>query len=491
MWFGDETWTMLTVRALASTGVACVPEALGSSLAHSNGFVNGSIWLSGIIYGIPANVFASIASPVEIGRVITLMLSLVMLFVVYRVAFTITVSPLSSAFGVFLLVLTNAFYFSSHSARLDLITGLAVILYVLLLIRAYNASHNPSGSSMTRWSFILSFLSVLSLAVYVHVPTLILLPALYTLWVTGAFRSVRGWAAMALGSASAMLLLLVPYYLTNGSITLLGHGYNQYYNVANSLPILHPFSWQVQKINTIDRAIQLWQVAWPLVSVLVIAIAAHFGLRQRFSSKASFLLSISFLAIVSWMLAEGPAVFYNIHILPVLSVAAAVVITQILERYSQSSTFQWSVALIALALFIAVNISQHRMGEIGSRITSENHEAVHALIDPIISTSYSSLVLTDQPALDEIAGTHGVRLMTNHLLLFGEENKPLPNILREKGVDYLLLYSTVKWQSPFRPIADSLYTLVGQRIGILTDQARNYDELNANEKDTLRLYKAR
>ena len=81
MWFGDESWTMLTVRALARTGIARVPEALGSSLAHSNGLINGSIWVSGLIYGIPAAIFSAIASPVAIGRTITLFVSLLTLYV--------------------------------------------------------------------------------------------------------------------------------------------------------------------------------------------------------------------------------------------------------------------------------------------------------------------------------------------------------------------------------------------------------------------------
>src|SRR5438270_11205922 len=76
MWFGDETWTMLTVREIARSGIARIPEALGSSLAHSNGFVNGCVWISGFIYGLPALLFSSLASPVAIGRTITFLISL-------------------------------------------------------------------------------------------------------------------------------------------------------------------------------------------------------------------------------------------------------------------------------------------------------------------------------------------------------------------------------------------------------------------------------
>ncbi len=130
------------------------------------------------------------------------------------------------------------------------------------------------------------------------------------------------------------------------------------------------------------------------------------------------------------------------------------------------------------------------MGAVGARLVRGNDSAIHSLIDPIASPAHPPLVLTDEPAIDEIAADSGVRLMTNHLLLFGGENRPLAEILLEHQVNYLLLYSTTRWHSPFRAIADSLFTLVSTRTGTLTDQARTYDEPDWNEIDTLRLYKA-
>jgi len=134
MWFGDESWTMLTVRALARSGVARVPEALGSSLSHSNGLINGSIWLSGLMYGVPAILFSNAASTVVIGRAITFILSVVSLFFVYRLALRLGASSTASMIGVMALVISNVFYFSSHSARLDVLTGLAVLMYMFLLV---------------------------------------------------------------------------------------------------------------------------------------------------------------------------------------------------------------------------------------------------------------------------------------------------------------------------------------------------------------------
>ena len=131
------------------------------------------------------------------------------------------------------------------------------------------------------------------------------------------------------------------------------------------------------------------------------------------------------------------------------------------------------------------------MGTIGERLVNGNKAAIGSLIEPITSLTQPPLILTDEPAEHKIAGEPNARLMTNHLLLFGEENKPLPDILREQPVDYLLLYSGAHWRSPFRPIADSLYTLSGERVGTFTDLGRTYDAPHWNEFDTLRLYKAK
>ena len=488
MWFGDETWTMLTVRALARSGVACVPEALGSSLAHSNGLVNGSIWISGLIYGVPAAIFAHMASPVAIGRIITFVLSLLTLFFVYRLGTRLGAPKPAALTGVFALVISNAFYFSSHSARLDLITGLVVLLFFFFLMIVFERMSN--GARITRFAFLIPFLAALSLAVYVHVPALIILPAIYSLWKLGAFRRWQTIALSIAGFASSAILILGIYWITTGSLSLLGTGYNQYYNVANSLPVLHLRSWRVQKINTIDRAVQVWEVAWPVVLAIAFGIAARIW-EQRHNARAPrdqrerFFFANVILLLLSWGLFGGPAVFYNIHVLPVMAVCGAVLIAPLV----QNRVNVIMPLLIVIAIFSI--LSQERLGAAGERLVTANQHAIHVLVDPISSATHPPLILTDEPAIDEIAANPNARLMTNHLLLFGSENKPLPKILREYHVDYLLLYSTVRWHSPFRHIADSLYTLSGERTGTLTDQARSYDDPMWNEIDTLRLYKAK
>ncbi len=485
MWFGDESWTMLTVRALAHSGVARVPEALGSSLSHSNGLINGSIWLSGLIYGAPAVWFSALATPVAVGRTITLVIALLSCVVVFRLLRRIGASSGNSCIALLALIASDAFFFSSHSARLDVITGFAILLYLFLTLRIFNSA-NTSPSSF----FLFGFIIVASLTIYVHVPTLIALPALYSAYKFGALRKWQNTVATASGAVAAVVIIVLAYWLSTGSFDLLGKGYNQYYNVANSLPVLHPFSWQVQKINTIDRAIQVWDVAWPVVLLIVIGVALRLWKRTPFTKLELFILINVFLIVVSWMLFEGPAVFYNIHVLPVLAVAGGILVAPAFGKPLPKTT-SWSLGIAFTAFAIVTIITGNDRAEVGKRLVSSNERAIHTLVGPIASFASPPIVLTDEPAENEIAGMRGVRLMTNHLLLFGEENRPLAEILNEKRVDYLLLYSTDRWHSPFRQIADSLYEFEGEQIGTLTDQARTYSEPRWNELDTLRLYKAK
>jgi hypothetical protein len=487
MWFGDESWTMLTVRALARTGIARVPEALGSSLAHSNGLVNGSIWLSGLIYGVPAAILSAVANPVAIGRTITSVVSFVTLYVVYKLSRRLGASPDASLIGVFLLVISNAFFFSSHSARLDTLTGLAVLLYLYLLVSIFDRS--KTGGSITRWAFFLPFVAVLTLTIYVHVPTLIVLPLLYSTWGLGIFNSIRKLSLFLFGAIAGLVAIAGIYGISTGSLSLLGKGYNQYYNVANSLPVLHLLSWRVQKINTFDRFLQIWDVAAPIIIGIALGVAVRVWKRVPLSSNERFFFVNAVLLLLGWMLFGGPAVFYNIHVMPVAAVCCSVLLAPAFQLLPERSMGAVVPILIVIAVFVIV--SQEQRGTVGERLVNGNEQAIAPLITPIASRDSPPLILTDEPAEHVIAGEPNVRLMTNHLLLFGDENKPLPDIFRAQHVDYLLLYSGAHWRSPFRHIADSLYAFSGERVGTFTDLGRTYDAPHWNEFDTLRLYKAK
>ena len=493
MWFGDESWTMLTVRALARTGIARVPEAIGSSLAHSNGLINGSIWLSGLIYGVPAAIFSNTASPVMIGRLITFILSITSLYVVYWLARRVGASGVASLIGVFTLVISNAFYFSGHSARLDVLTGLAVLLYFSLFVSIFERSETSGLNA--RWTFLLPLLATLSLTVYVHVPTLIVFPLLYSGWRFGLFNSPKKVLLFVCGALTGVCIIVGIYYLfmylagEAGSLNLLGKGYNQYYNVVNSLPVLHLLSWRVQKINTLDRFLQVWDVAAPIIIALALGIITRIWKRIPINRSEHFFTTNTVLLLLGWMLFGGPAVFYNIYVLPTAAVCAALLLSPVVEMFQSKNAGAIVPILIIIVVFVIV--SQEQFGAVGKRLVTGNIQAIEVLIHPIASQKNPPLILTDEPAENQVAGYANVRLMTNHLLLFGDENKPLPETLVEHHVDYLLLYSGAHWRSPFRQIADSLYSFCGERVGTFTDLGRSYDNPHWNEFDTLRLYKTK
>ena len=190
--------------------------------------------------------------------------------------------------GIFVLVISNAFYFSSHSARLEWLTGLAVLLYLFLLVSIFQRSE--TGVSITRWAFFLPLVAVLTLTVYVHVPALIVLPLLYSTWRLGVLNSIRKFSLFLLGTLTGITIISGIYGISTGSLDLLGKGYNQYYNVANSLPVLHLLSWRVQKINTFDRFVQVWDVASPILIGIAFGLAVRLWKRVPFRPNERFFL---------------------------------------------------------------------------------------------------------------------------------------------------------------------------------------------------------
>jgi hypothetical protein len=472
-WFGDESWTMLTLREMARSGVARIPEAIGSSIAQSNGFVNGVVWVSALIYGLPANV-AETLSPVEVGRIVTLLVSLALVASMYGLLSALRIGRTVSLAVLLVFVASPVFFFSSHSARLDTITALAIVAALAVFLRMLRAVH-------PRYALV-GGLVALSLAIYVHVPTLIALP-----WLAAVVFSAGGysrWTRSIAGAACGTLLLGVTYYLSVGNLDVLGSGQNQYYSVARALPVLHPFSWQVQKINTIDRFIQVWGVAWPIVVMLVAAVVLLVRGRKAIARDERAMLLMCALVVLSWMLFEGPAVFYEIHAAPVFAVAAAI-------GLQRARRIPVVLTVAALVLAAGSMYAQRDVGEAGRELTEHNRTAVRSLLRTASTATPGATVLADQPAWDLTASTPGVHLMTSHLLLFGGEPRPVPEILRVHNVQYLLLYSTRQFQSPFRHIADSLYQLQDMQTGTLTDEARTYDRSTWRSPDTVRLYRAR
>jgi hypothetical protein len=311
---------------------------------------------------------------------------------------------------------------------------------------------------------------------------------LYSLWYFGVFRNGKQFAFALAGIVMGTAILLAAYWVSVGSLDMLGSGYNQYYNVANSIPVLHLLSWRVQKINTMDRAVQVWEVAWPLVLLIFLGMVTRVLKHDRFEEKERFILFNAILLFVGWGLFGGPAVFYNIYVMPVMALCAAIFIRPI---FSHTIISVPAILLIVLTVVIAsfAFIQQERYGNVGTELCQGNDNAVRSILASVESSEKSPLILTDEPGENELSGNRNVRLMTNHFLLFGEGNKSTEQILRENHVEYLLLYSCGAWHSPFQQLADSLYTKLDERMGMFNDLGRSYNDPRWELRDTLRLYR--
>src|SRR5690242_19222784 len=110
-WWGDETGQMLELRAELHQGFASIPNGLGSSVAITNGIVRGNSWLTAFLYCVPVLVFQNVADIVSIGRTVTFILSLVLVFMMFRVMHALDIWPPLALFGILLLISTRSFFF--------------------------------------------------------------------------------------------------------------------------------------------------------------------------------------------------------------------------------------------------------------------------------------------------------------------------------------------------------------------------------------------
>src|ERR1035437_2380583 len=136
-WWGDETGQMIELRTELHDGFARIPTGLGSSVAITNGLVRGNSWLAAAIYGVPSIIFSNDADLVSIGRTVTFILALLLLFLMYGLMRTLRAPPLLALFALLLLVSTRSFFFASHAARLDMAAGATVLAFTWYLASRY------------------------------------------------------------------------------------------------------------------------------------------------------------------------------------------------------------------------------------------------------------------------------------------------------------------------------------------------------------------
>jgi hypothetical protein len=481
LWWGDESWLMLEFRSQILTGYFHHPFAYGSSLHATSGLLFSNMWLTAVVYGLPAALMQSV-DIVSLGRTITAVLAAVLLGATYWSARRAEAGRTAALLAVVLVVTTRTFFLTSHSARYDILSALAILIFVTRLLVLSRRGLTVRDAFLVGLAFTGSLLvSVhIMLALAFAVPLVILLRSDHTL------PSIRSFA---FGAAIPVIVFLI-IAVASGAHSVFGYtGSSGFFSQVQNVPALRPFSRSVQMANLLQRLDMALRLAGPLtlLSVCALIVAMIPGFRRRHSLPMWWLpLSI----IVSWLLFESSApTSYLIYIVPVVAVSASVLL----------STLPPLVLAIVAAVPVALlPFSILNAESLGNTLTTYNDASVGEAIAHIRTDPKPGPVLTINLGVHELLNA-GLPIMTTQFVEFPASSLSPDSVLRQNNVHYMLLY-----QSPLHPdymreilpltrIAHDRGTLVFSRAAAMTDIARDYFAPNVvitapMPADTLQLY---
>jgi hypothetical protein len=502
-WWGDETGQMLELRTELQDGYARIPTALGSSVAITNGFVRGNSWFAAIVYGVPALLFSYSANVVSIGRTITFLLSILLLFAMYRVMLASQVPRMLALFSVLLLTASRSFFFASHAARLDVAAAIAVLAFVWYLSSRDNAMKQAQWKPSALWYFSYGAMAIFFASLSIHLLTLLGVLSCYMFWRFGAFHKPFAIASAVCGAVTMLGLFVAIYSVSGASFSIYGPSVapNQFQSVATELPILRPFSRSVQVANILERLHGMWTEAPAFAMLIIAAIILRLAVRSSVSktNRGSWISGAAIAIAIAWLLFESPALYYYVQVLPLFIIALISGISR-----------KWMVNPITISVLVGISIALCSFGILDSihatcsawKIENGNHRVLAEAIDSIRSDTKSSvppIVLAQNPAIAMLEHDKNVRLMTAHLISFPVSNEPIANVLQKLHVQYILLYAAHDGSvysadyHALRPIADSEGTIIFRKPGMLFDVDRDYFSVSAlrdeSSHDTLILYK--
>jgi hypothetical protein len=493
-WWGDETGQMLELRAELQSGYARIPTALGSSLEESNGLVRSNSWFAALIYGLPALAFGSAADVVSIGRTITFLLSIALCVLMFAFMRRQRVDAALALLAILLLISTRSFFYGSHAARLDVAVGISLLLFMHYLSKRYELLKSASWQPTVKWCFLYGAVAMLFTTLSIHLLTLLGILSIFVIIQFGIYRNIRLLLASMSGVAVVLAIMLAAFYLSGTPLTLFSNSIkpNQFQSVAGGLPILRPFSRSVQIANIFERLNGLWSEA-PIVLIvatITITIAILFRRPQNKTFARQFWTRATVVILIAWLFFQSPAVYYYLHILPVVVIWFAILIHERI-RYN-------SIIPIAIGVILSiVGIRDCLLAEpLANRIASNNSAAIDQCLK-IMSSAEHPVVLAQNPAIARLEHASTIGLMTPHFLDFPVRDESSIKTMRRVGVRYMMLYAPgdrKTYSSDYaalRPLADSAGVVRARIPGILLDANRDYFNTPALEqlpKDTLILY---
>jgi hypothetical protein len=315
-WPGDETWLMREYKTQMETGRFRFPEAYGSTLAIGSGLAFNNMWITSTIYGVPYAVAGR--NGIVIGRIVSIVLSTLLLGLLYREGRRRGVSHEGIAFALLLLMMSEAFIYTSHSARYDLIAALAITAIVIVCARLLECGAT-SGQLV-----ILGSLPVLAILVTPHVLLSAALPLGYTLI---ALPNKQRWHyPIVVGSTIAAAALVFALYLVTGNtdFTFIGP------TLPGTQSNVRDGYFLLAKVGSVADAAQLlWdevvafrQALAPL-ALGCIAIGLTFILNsRRDTQRTRAYYTLIALVIAGFVLTEGHFIRSQVYVAPVLALAA-------------------------------------------------------------------------------------------------------------------------------------------------------------------------
>lgn len=501
-WYGDETWMMLSWKQMISHGRLTVPIALGSELLSPPGLLLGSPWLAAAVYGVPQWIVSASTDIVNVGRSVSFVLGISTLLFLGWIAYRIKIRASVTILSMALLATTRSFIFATHSARYDMITGFALLLFVgiMAMLVPLTPDHNEGQGNNIRRCFMIGLSGVfLSFAVSPHLEALLPAIVLYAAWYHRAFRTWKASLAFFSGAVLALMVIVGLYVIPNHSFSIAGgiSPDNQFGSVMNNLPFHHLFSWSAQRPQLWAKGFYLMHEA-PLFAIalpIVFLSEAALLITKRPHHTTAFVTICLLLALAVALFVQSTLPYYLIHVLPLATLTFAMH----LQAWSKPA---WCAAIVTIAsvalsamIWLQTIPELANAGRVGKMIGEANTAAIQAAIEQESRNwepgGPKPLILAQGPAVHELLRDTAIRVMNESFLFFPIRRKDrsadIPDmVITHAGVSYVFDYNKPMTRAYEAAIQHG--EPIFSRIGPLLDRTVDYFHDSTSEIDTLTLY---
>jgi hypothetical protein len=390
-----------------------------------------------------------------------------------------------------LLVSTRSFFFSSHSARPDILAGLIVLLFVVYCTLRTRYQRQRNGAWWMTYGAVVTFLAFSS---SIHLLTLLTPVAIFFAWKLGAFSKAINFIFSILGAFVMLGLLVGAYYLANPDLSLFtaGVGHTQFHDVLQSIPALRPFSRSVQMANVLIRVKQIIAEA---PSILLLLVLVPFLPRSWWHQRQhTFSIAVG-IVFLSWLLFQGAEINYLIHILPLLFLALALVLTTL----RTTAVLRWVLAAISIVFVMFSFRDASFARNVAMAIDNSNRDGVNNIRESIKQTWHGSSaprVVTEPSTLDRLSQDPSITTITDHFISFPTRVEMTDSFLARQRIDYVVLYNSPTYPKN-RPENDPFYQAVNRSGHVILAQPDKSGDVGRDYfhpspwQDTLLLFQLR